>query len=112
MYVAIERTKIVVKPQNRTVTEGTSVFIHCKATADSTLELRYIWKKDGADITHGSKIQLLEGESVLKIPNITVDEAGFYKCVAYTPEPKGSEDSAFAIIAIKGSVNKLVGVMG
>ena len=76
--------------------------LQCKATADSTLELRYIWKKDGAEITYGSKIQLLEGESVLKIPNITFNEAGVYRCVAYTPQPKGSEDSTVAIVSITG----------
>ena len=84
------------------MTEGTSVVLQCRATADPTLELRHIWTKDGADITSSSKIQLLEGESVLKIPNITVNDAGVYKCVAYTPEPKGSEDSALAIVSITG----------
>ena len=78
------------------------MILQCRATADLSLELRHIWTKDGAVITSSSKIQLLEGESVLKIPNITVNDAGVHKCVAYTPKPKGSEDSAIAIVSIMG----------
>lgn len=39
---------------------------------------------------------------MLRISNITVDEAGVYTCVAYTPEPKRSEDSVSAIVSIRG----------
>ena len=101
--IALEKTEIVVRPQSQTIPEGTNVELQCQATADSMLELRYIWRKDGDDITYGSKIQWLERDNVLKISNITVNEAGIYSCVAYTPEPKGSEDSVSAIVSITGS---------
>ena len=84
--------------------------LRCEATADAMLELRYVWKKDGVDITYGSRTQWMEREHVLKLSNITFDEAGHYTCVAYTPEPKGSEDSAFAIVSITGRVNDLVDI--
>ena len=82
--------------------------LKCRANADPTLELRYIWRKDGADIIYDSKIQLMEGDRVLNIPSITADEAGIYTCIVYTPEPKGSEDSASAIVSIQGSMNEFM----
>ena len=72
---------------------------------DPSLELKYFWKKDGADITSDSK---LEEGSVIIIPNITADEAGVYTCIAYTPDPKRSEDTASAIVSIQGSVNEFM----
>lgn len=84
------------------------MILQCRAAADPRLELRYMWKKDGADITYDSKVQLLEGDSVLKIPDITADEAGVYKCIVFTPEPKGSEDSASAVVSIQGSMNEFM----
>lgn len=81
--------------------------LSCKATADPSLELRYIWKKDGADITsESSKVQLLEDGSVIIISDITSDEAGVYTCIVFTPDPKGSEDTASAIVSIQGSVKE------
>ena len=77
----------------------------CRATADPSLELRYIWKKDGADITFDPKVQLLEEDRVVIIPDITADEAGVYTCIVFTPDPKGSEDTASAIVSIRGNVN-------
>ena len=77
----------------------------CRATADPSLELRYIWKKDGADITFDPKVQLLEEDRVVIIPDITADEAGVYTCIVFTPDPKGSEDTASAIVSIQGNVN-------
>lgn len=82
--------------------------LQCRATADPSLELRYIWRKDGADITYESKVQLLEEDRVITIANITADEAGVYTCIAFTPDPKGSEDSASAIVSIQGSVNEFL----
>ena len=81
--------------------------LQCRATADPSLELRYIWKKDGADITY-LKVQLLERDRVITIPDITADEAGVYTCIAFTPDPKGSEDTASAIVKIQGTVNEFM----
>ena len=47
-------------------------------------------------------MEWLEGENVLKISDISVNDAGVYTCVAYTPEPKKSEDQASATVNIKG----------
>ena len=104
-----ERTKITVRPEDKIVDEGSRVDLRCEAKADSSLEpeLRYLWKKDNAVITHNNKIQLLEGAKVLTIASITVNEAGNYTCVAYTPDPKRSEDQASATIDIRGTNTEL-----
>ena len=79
--------------------------LSCRATADPSLELRYIWKKDGADITSESaKGPVGEEGSVIIVPDITADEAGVYTCIVFTPDPKGSEDTSSAIVSIQGSV--------
>ena len=88
------------RPENKQVDEGTRVDLKCEATADPSLELRYYWKRDSAVITYNSKIQWLEVPKVLTIASITVDDAGNYTCVAYTPDPKRSEDQASAVVKI------------
>ena len=95
-----ERTIITVRPENKTVQEGTRVNLSCKAEADPSLDLSYYWKKNNSDIEYNNRIQWLEEDKVLTIANITVDDAGNYTCVAYTPDPKRSEDQASAVINI------------
>ena len=90
------------RPTNKQVDEGTRVDLRCEATADPSLELRYYWKRDNAVITYNNKIEWLEGPNVLTIASITVDDAGNYTCVAYTPDPK-SEDQASAVIIVTGN---------
>lgn len=98
-----ERTKIFRgPPQTQTVSQGTNVELKCNATADPSLELRYIWKKDGIEVISSKP------ENVLRILNISVDEAGIYTCVAFTPEPKRSEDSVSAIVSIIGTFHDLI----
>ena len=103
-FSIIERTQIVVKPKNHSVSEGASVDLHCKATADPSQELIYVWKRDGADIIGNLNIVWLEEENVLRIKDITFKETGVYTCLVYTPKPRGSEDSALAIVSITGEV--------
>ena len=76
--------------------------LRCVAEADPDLELHYLWKRDNAEIKYNRKFQWLENQNVLTIADITVADAGIYTCVAYTPEPKNSEDSAFATVDISG----------
>ena len=83
--------------------EGTRIDLRCEATADPTLELGYYWKRDNAVIRYNSKFQWLASQNVLTIIDITVDDAGVYTCVAHTPEPKKSEDTASATIDIAGN---------
>ena len=105
-----DRTIITVPPQDKMVDEGTRVDLRCEAKADSHLELRYKWKRDDAVVTYNNKIQWFEGAKVLTIASITVYEAANYTCVAYTPDPKRSEDQASATIDIKGTNTVFLGV--
>ena len=98
-----ERTIITVRPEDKIVDEGTRVDLRCEAKADPSLELRYYWKRDDAVVTYNNKIQWFEGAKVLTIASITVYEAANYTCVAYTPDPKRSEDQASATIDISGT---------
>ena len=103
-----ERTQIAVKPQNRTVVKGTNLDLHCMATGDPSLELSYIWKRDGVDITDitdDSNIQWLEGQKVLQLSDVSFEDAGVYTCIAFTPQPRESEDRASAIVSIEGTTN-------
>ena len=104
LFFLSERTIITVRPTNKQVDEGTRVDLRCEATADPSLELRYYWKRDNAVITYNNKIRWLEGAKVLTITSITVDDAGNYNCVAYTPYPKRSEDQASATIDVSGTL--------
>ena len=101
------RTIITVRPEDKIVDEGTRVDLRCEAKADPSLELRYYWKRDDAVVTYNNKIQWFEGAKVLTIASITVYEAGNYTCVAYTPDPKRSEDQASATIDIGGTNTEL-----
>ena len=100
------------RPEDKKADEGTRVDLRCEAKADSSLdhELRYKWKRDDAVVTYNKKIQWFEGAKVLTIASITVDEAGNYTCVAYTPDPKRSEDQASATIDIRGTNTVYLGV--
>ena len=102
-----ERTIITVRPEDKIVDERSRVDLRCEAKADPSLELRYKWKRDEAIVTYSNKIQWFEGAKVLTIASITVYEAGNYTCVAYTPDPKRSEDQASATINIGGTNTEL-----
>lgn len=97
-----ERTRITVRPEDKIVPERVNIDLRCRAEFDKRLELKYYWKRDDAIIKFNSKMEWLEGENVLKISDISVNDAGVYTCVAYTPEPKKSEDQASATVNIKG----------
>ena len=99
----IERTRIVVKPVDKVVKEGDAVDLMCRAVYDEELEIRYFWKRDDAIIDYIQDVVEWDvSKNVLTISNIKVEDAGVYTCIAYTPEPKRSEDSASAIINIQG----------
>lgn len=103
IFFDTEKTTIVVPPKDRTVKEGDNVDLICRATYDPSLEIGYFWKRDDATIiVDNSKIKWDESKNVLTISDIKVEDAGVYTCVAYTPEPKKSEDTASAIINIQG----------
>lgn len=100
----LDRTRIVRGPSDLSVNEGTRVDLRCEAVADSSLELHYTWKRDDATIEYNRRVQWLKDQNVLTIADLTVEDAGIYTCVAYTPQPKYSEAKASAIVNIAGRV--------
>lgn len=102
VFFATEKTRITVKPDDKIVLERVNIDLRCRAEADSRLELKYYWRRDNAVVQYNSKIEWLEEENVLKISDISVNDAGIYTCVAYTPEPRKSEDLASAKVYVKG----------
>ncbi|XP_015778144.1 PREDICTED: fibronectin type III domain-containing protein-like isoform X2 [Acropora digitifera] len=96
----LNRTRIVRGPSDLSVNEGTRVDLRCEAVADSSLELHYTWKRDDATIEYNRRVQWLKDQNVLTIADLTVEDAGIYTCVAYTPQPKYSEAKASAIVNI------------
>ena len=86
--------------------EGTRIDLRCEAAADRSLELRYSWKKDNADVIYNERIEWRESLNVLTIADMTSDDSGIYTCVAYTPGPKNSEDKASARIDLTGKTAK------
>ncbi|XP_068713129.1 fibronectin type III domain-containing protein-like [Montipora foliosa] len=96
-----EKTRIILAPKDRNVTEGSRVDLRCEAQVDDRLELHYLWKRDDAIIEYNQRVTW--DRNVLTIADLTVEDAGIYTCLAYTPAPKGSEDSASATIDIAGA---------
>lgn len=76
----------------------------CRASSDPSLELRYNWKKDGAAIADVSNMQWNERGYMLELSNFTYQDAGVYTCIAYTPEPRSSEDSVTVIVSVEGTL--------
>ena len=101
--MSIERTRIVVKPVDKVVNEGDAVDLMCRAEYDEELEIRYFWERDDARIDYiPNVVEWDVSKNVLTISSIKVEDAGVYTCIAYTPKPKRSEDSASAIVNIQG----------
>lgn len=99
--IVYEKTRIILAPRDRNVTEGSRVDLRCEAEVDDRLELQYLWKRDDAIIEYNQKATW--ERNVLTIADLTVEDAGIYTCLAYTPDPKKSEDSASATIDIAGA---------
>ncbi|XP_068713298.1 fibronectin type III domain-containing protein-like [Montipora foliosa] len=96
-----EKTRIILAPKDRNVTEGSRVDLRCQAQVDDRLELYYLWKRDDAFIEYNQRVTW--ERNALTIADLTVEDAGIYTCLAYTPAPRRSEDSASATIDIAGA---------
>ena len=103
-----ERTRIIRGPRDLKINEDTRVDLYCKAEVDSRLELNYTWKRDDVTIEYNQRVQWLKDQNVLTIAHLTVEDAGIYTCVAYTPEPKYSEAKASATVNIAGKIKNWV----
>ena len=101
-FDVLERTRITRGPRDLSVNEGTRVDLRCEAKADTSLELHYTWKRDDALIEYNQRVRWFRDQNALMVSDVTVEDAGIYTCVAYTPQPKYSEDKASATVYIAG----------
>ena len=102
--IFLERTRIIRGPRDLSVNQDTRIDLYCEAEVDSRLELHYTWKRDDATIQYNQRVKWLKDQNVLTIADLTVEDAGIYTCVAYTPEPKYSEAKASATVNIAGRI--------
>ena len=91
-------------PRDVDIVEGRPFDLRCEAKKDKTLELMYKWEKDGAELRYNSRVVWRPGAYTLTVFDARTDDAGRYTCIAYTPEPRKSQDSASAIVSIRGIV--------
>ncbi|XP_068759670.1 fibronectin type III domain-containing protein-like [Montipora capricornis] len=96
--IVYKKTRIILAPKDRNVTEGSRVDLRCEAQVHDRLELHYLWRRDDTIIEYNQRFTW--DRNVLTIADLTVEDAGIYTCLAYTPHPKRSEDSASATIDI------------
>ena len=98
-----DRTDIFVKPEDVFITEGKPFDLRCEARKDDLLELKYRWLKDNAELKYNPRVVWKEGANTLTVLSATTEDTGVYTCVAYTPEPRMSEDRQSALVSIKGT---------
>lgn len=110
--LVLEMTRIIIPPKSVKVHKASRVDLRCEAEADKKLKLGYYWIKDGERLESNEKMEWRESQNVLTIADMTLLDSGVFTCVAFTPDPKKSEDRASAIIDIIGKFAflSLVGV--
>ncbi|GAB5582647.1 protein sidekick-1 isoform X1 [Prionailurus iriomotensis] len=99
------RTSIVNPPEDRVVIKGTTATLHCGATHDPRITLRYVWKKDNAIITpSGSSRIVVEKDGSLVISQTWSGDIGDYTCEILS---EGGNDSRTARLEV---MNLLAGL--
>ena len=101
-FLLADRTEIFVKPEDVFIIKEKPFDLRCEATKDDSLELSYRWLKDNAELKYNPRVVWKEGANTLTVSSATTEDTGVYTCVAYTPEPRMSEDRQSALVSIKG----------
>ncbi|XP_032728664.1 protein sidekick-1 [Lontra canadensis] len=92
------RTSIVNPPEDRVVIKGTTATLHCGATHDPRIALRYIWKKDNTVITPASSSRIVvEKDGSLLISQTWSGDIGDYTCEIVS---EGGNDSRTARLEV------------
>lgn len=77
-------TYIIDKPQDYEVIAGTPATFRCSAVADTDLEMRIDWYKDGEIIDHSDSRFIKANDNSLQISKTIELDSGEYTCVAST----------------------------
>ncbi|XP_030362261.1 protein sidekick-2 isoform X1 [Strigops habroptila] len=93
------RTRITDPPQDQSVIKGTKAVMSCGVTHDPSVDVRYIWEKDGAPLSteSGSRVRLDE-MGTLHISQTWSGDIGTYTCKVVSA---GGNDSRSAHLRVR-----------
>ncbi|XP_070951518.1 protein sidekick-1 isoform X3 [Macaca nemestrina] len=92
------RTSIVHPPEDHVVIKGTTATLHCGATHDPRVSLRYVWKKDNVALTPSSTSRIVvEKDGSLLISQTWSGDIGDYTCEIVS---EGGNDSRMARLEV------------
>uniref|UniRef100_M3YU18 Uncharacterized protein n=1 Tax=Mustela putorius furo TaxID=9669 RepID=M3YU18_MUSPF len=108
-YVFTDRTSIVNPPEDRVVIKGTTATLHCGATHDPRIALRYIWKKDNTVITPSSSSRIVvEKDGSLLISQTWSGDIGDYTCEIVSEGGNDSRTARLEVIELPHSPQNLL----
>lgn len=103
------RTSIVRPPEDSVVIKGTTAALHCGATHDPRVSLRYVWKKDNAVIAPpGSSRIVVEKDGSLLISQTWSGDIGDYTCDVVSEGGNDSRAARLEVIALPHSPQNLL----
>uniref|UniRef100_A0A480HMG9 Protein sidekick-1 isoform 1 n=1 Tax=Sus scrofa TaxID=9823 RepID=A0A480HMG9_PIG len=103
------RTSIVRPPEDSVVIKGTTAALHCGATHDPRVSLRYVWKKNNAVIAPpGSSRIVVEKDGSLLISQTWSGDIGDYTCDVVSEGGNDSRAARLEVIALPHSPQNLL----
>ncbi|XP_057170964.1 protein sidekick-1 isoform X2 [Ursus arctos] len=103
------RTSIVNPPEDRVVIKGTTATLHCGATHDPRITLRYVWKKDNTVITPSSSSRIVvEKDGSLLISQTWSGDIGDYTCEIISEGGNDSRTARLEVIELPHSPQNLL----
>uniref|UniRef100_A0A8C6E6Y3 Sidekick cell adhesion molecule 1 n=1 Tax=Moschus moschiferus TaxID=68415 RepID=A0A8C6E6Y3_MOSMO len=103
------RTSIVTPPEDRVVIKGTTATLHCGATHDPRVSLRYVWKKDNVVIAPSSSSRVVvEKDGSLLISQTWSGDIGDYTCGVVSEGGNDSRTARLEVIELPHSPQNLV----
>ncbi|KAB0381550.1 hypothetical protein FD755_003467, partial [Muntiacus reevesi] len=103
------RTSIVTPPEDLVVIKGTTATLHCGATHDPRISLRYVWKKDNVVITPSSSSRVVvEKDGSLLISQTWSGDIGDYTCGVVSEGGNDSRTARLEVIELPHSPQNLV----
>ncbi|XDA89419.1 hypothetical protein R6Z07_019375 [Ovis aries] len=103
------RTSIVTPPEDLVVIKGTTATLHCGATHDPRISLRYVWKKDNVVIAPSSSSRVVvEKDGSLLISQTWSGDIGDYTCGVISEGGNDSRTARLEVIELPHSPQNLV----
>ncbi|XP_074201685.1 protein sidekick-1 isoform X2 [Camelus bactrianus] len=103
------RTSIANPPEDLVVIKGTTAALHCGATHDPRVPLRYVWKKDSVVITPSSSSRIVvEQDGSLLISQTWSGDIGDYTCEIVSEGGNDSRAARLEVIELPHSPQNLL----